>query len=194
MNLIIRYILIVILIPSACKNYIEKETANFQYSNIKIEDSLQTLIAVSNEEFIEYGSDIAFVSLNGDTAIAFGDFAYFGTDTLQYYANVLYKEDSVLRPVGIDRYGSILFDVFLFDNGPDYYSEGLVRVERNGLVGYANEKGEIVIPCKYEYASSFQNGLAEVTFKSRFYLDGDEHKRVESDEWFKIDKSGKRLD
>jgi hypothetical protein len=33
----------------------------------------------------------------------------------------------------------MLFDLVPFDNGPDEFHEGLVRVSRNGKMGYANK-------------------------------------------------------
>ncbi|WP_282126266.1 WG repeat-containing protein [Marinifilum flexuosum] len=61
-------------------------------------------------------------------------------------------------------------------------------------MGYANEYGQIVIPCIYAFAKPFVNGEAEVAFRAKEYLDVDEHKRVESDEWFTIDRKGNRVD
>ncbi len=181
----------------SCRNYIERELTNYQYHDIENSDAvlLEPLIAVTNEEYLQYGSNVAFVNIQGDTIMPFGKFAYFGTDTLRYYANVLiHPNDSTYgRTVGVNRNGDILFDLVWFDNGPDYFNEGLTRVERNGKMGYANEKGEVVIPCQYAYARWFENGVAEVTFEAKEFRDLDEHLRVESDSWFEIDKHGNRI-
>ena len=59
-------------------------------------------------------------------------------------------------------------------------------------MGYASKYGKVVIPCVYDYARWFENGKAEVTFEAEIYLDMEEHKRVESDEWFEIDKKGNK--
>ncbi|MDW3195007.1 MAG: WG repeat-containing protein [Cytophagales bacterium] len=188
--------LTIFLVLFSCRNYIEQEQTNYEYHNIKISDTveLEPLIAVTNEEYLQYGSNVAFVNIQGDTIIPFGNFAYFGTDTLNFFANVLlHPNDSTYgRWVGIDRNENILFDLVSFDNGPDYFNEGLTRVLRNGKMGYANEKGEVVIPCQYAFAKWFQNGVAEVTFEAKQYRDVDEHLRVESDSWFEIDKQGNR--
>lgn len=40
------------------------------------------------------------------------------------------------------------------------FSEGLAAVKKDGQFGYINTKGELVIPCQYQYASSFKEGLA----------------------------------
>ena len=44
----------------------------------------------------------------------------------------------------------------------DNVGDGLVPVEKNGLCGFINLKGEIVIPCKYKHINSFSEGLAKV--------------------------------
>lgn len=181
----------------SCRNSIEQEQTNYEYHDIQISDNVRIdpLIAVTNEEYIQYGSNVAFVNIQGDTIISFGNFAYFGTDTLNFYANVLlHPNDSTYgRWVGIDRNENVLFDLVSFDNGPDYFNEGLTRVQRNGKMGYANNKGEVVIPCQYAFAGWFENGIAKVTFEAKQYRDLDEHLRVESDSWFNIDKQGNRI-
>ena len=49
------------------------------------------------------------------------------------------------KVVAIDRNERILFEAYLFDNGPDYTSEGLFRIIHDGKIGFANENGEVVI-------------------------------------------------
>lgn len=40
------------------------------------------------------------------------------------------------------------------------FSEGLAAVKKNEKFGFINTKGELVIPCQYQYAGSFKDGLA----------------------------------
>jgi hypothetical protein len=178
----------------SCRTYTEKEQTSNEYTDIVISDSIEEsiLYAVTDEENLEFGSKLAYVNMDQDTVIPFGRFAYFGTDTLRFYANVLISPDGISygRPVGINRKGEVLFDIVMYDNGPDYFSEGLIRVKRNGKMGYANEKGEVVIPCHYDFAKIFENGVAEVTFEAKEFQDLDGHPRVESDAWFEIDREG----
>jgi hypothetical protein len=42
------------------------------------------------------------------------------------------------------------------------FNEGIAVFIDNGKFGYINDKGEIIIPAQYDYASMFYNGLAEV--------------------------------
>jgi len=181
----------------SCREYIDKETTNYQYFDKPISDTISTekLKAVTDEEYLQYGVRVAFVNKKNDTIIPFGKYAYYGTDTLEFYANVIeHANDSTYgRQVAIDRNQNILFDIVMFDNGPEPFNDGLTRVLRNNKMGYSNKFGQIVIPCEYDYAKWFENGKAEVTYNAKEYLDLDEHRRVESDEWFEIDKKGKKL-
>lgn len=40
------------------------------------------------------------------------------------------------------------------------FSEGLAAVKKNDKFGFINTKGELVIPCQYQYAGQFKEGLA----------------------------------
>lgn len=195
---IVIYIGIALLISLSCQQSIKREMTDYKYHDIQDSDiiSPDTLIAVTDEEYLQYGSRVSYVDLNRDTIIPFGHFAYFGTDTLVHFANVLeHPNDSTWgRQIGIDKNQNILFDIVMFDNGPESFNEGFIRVLRNGKMGFANRFGQIEIPCIYDYAKWFDNGQAEVTFKAKEYLDMEEHRRVESDEWFKIDRQGNKIE
>jgi hypothetical protein len=181
----------------SCRKYIDKEATNYQYFDKQISDTISTekLKAVTNEEYLQYGVEVAFLNENNDTIIPFGKYAYYGTDTLEFYANVIeHPNDSTYgRQIAIDRNQNILFDLVMFDNGPEPFNENLTRVLRNGKMGYANRFGQIIIPCEYDYVKWFENGKAEVTYNAKEYFDLDDHKRVESDEWFVIDKKGNKI-
>ena len=50
------------------------------------------------------------------------------------------------------------------------FKPGLSKVvNKNGKVGYVNEEGKEVVPCKYDEASSFDNGYAIVKIKTGEY-------------------------
>ena len=189
---------IALLIFSSCRQYIKREKTDYKYYNVQDSDKFSTdsLIAITDEEYLQYGSRVAYINSNGDTIIPFGHFAYFGTDTLIHFATVLEhpNETEFGRQIAIDPNQNILFDIVMFDNGPESFHDGLLRVLRNGKMGYANRFGQSVIPCIYDYAKWFDNGQSEVTFKAKEYIDMEEHRRVESDEWFKIDKQGNKIE
>lgn len=190
-------ILILLLILVSCREYIDREITNYKYFDVAESSRLKRadLIVITDEEYLQYGVSIAFVDSKGDTIIPFGKYAYFGTDSLIYYANVIeHPNDSTWgRKIAIDRSQNILFDIVMFDNGAEPFHEDLTRVLRNGKMGFANKYGQVTIPCIYDYAKQFENGRAEVTFKAATYLDMEEHLRVESKDWFEIDKTGRRI-
>ena len=147
------------------------------------------LIKVFNGDFDEIGVESGYVNISGDTIIALGKYFYCYTDTLKDFAIVLKKDGSC---VAIDKNDRELFNVFWVDNGPDYIREGLFRIIKNGKIGYANTKGEIVIEPQYDCAFPFKKGKAKVSYSCRTIMSG-EHKKWESLHWFYIDKKGRKI-
>lgn len=148
------------------------------------------LLKIINADFDEIGVESGYVNLNGDTIIPLGKYFYCYSDTLKEFAIVLTKEK---KCIAIDREENILFEVFWYDNGPDYFSEELFRIIKNGKIGFANRKGQIIIEPEYECATPFENGKSKVTFNCTLKKVG-EHWEMESNEWFFIDKAGKTLE
>ena len=72
--------------------------------------------------------------------------------------------DGVAPRLGfIDHDGRWLADAFVFDNGPDYFQEGLARiVDATGKVGFIARDGTIVIAPTFAGADSFCHGVAAV--------------------------------
>ena len=55
--------------------------------------------------------------------------------------------------VYINRAGRIVIrDVAFMDNAPDEFHHGLVRINRDGMWGYADPTGRIIVPVKYSCA------------------------------------------
>lgn len=182
----------------SCGQKSEKGATNYAYFDKSQTDTIakELLIAVTDEEYLQYGSRVAYLNTKGDTIIPFDRYAYLGTDTLTHYAIVIEfpKDSSYGRWIAIDRNQKTLYDIVSFDNGPEYFHEGLVRAKRNGKMGFANKYGQIVIPCEYDFAWWFKDGKAKVTFDAREIRDKyDDHTRIESDEWFYIDENGKKI-
>ena len=81
--------------------------------------------------------------------------------------------------------------VLTFDNGPDYFSEGLARIERAGRIGYINPELEVVIEPTYDFALPFSGGHAEVCNGCTFSVpDGDGHRSLVGGRWGCIDANG----
>ena len=166
---------------------------NDNSTELSIDDSLDSKTAdyylrVEDSEELYSG----YINLAGDTIIPIGKYETCLTDTFETYALVLTQK---YEWIGIDRDENKLYDVFIYDNGPDYIVEGLFRIEKEGKIGFANaQTGEIVIEPKYSFALPFENGRSQVTLEGEKKWDGEEHWFWDAEEWFFIDKNGKRLD
>lgn len=130
----------------------------------------------------------AYVSARGDTVIPFGRYPLCQTERFD-------KVALVLKPgvgwVGIDRQERVLFQAFIFDNGPDYPAEGVLRiVDAAGRIGYADSAtGRVVLAPRYEAAFPFARGRARVGQGCRMVRDG-EHSVWNCREWHDIDHHG----
>jgi hypothetical protein len=91
----------------------------------------------------------------------------------------------------MDERKTVLYDVFIYDNGPDYASEGLIRVVRNGKIGYADAQTyTLVIEPQFDCAFPFENGKAKVSTQCISVKVG-EYNEWQSDNWQFVDKKGK---
>jgi hypothetical protein len=126
----------------------------------------------------------------GELVIPLGKYAMCYTDTFRNYAVVLAYGKGM---VGIDRHEHVLYNVFIYDNGPDDPSDGLFRIKKGGQIGYADAPtGKVVIAPKFPCALPFENGKAKVSFDCKTKGDG-EHSAWISDHWFYVNKAGVRL-
>lgn len=89
----------------------------------------------------------------------------------------------------INTSGEILFRPFVYDNGPDYFSEGLARFVENGKIGFHNQGGEVIIEPAFDFAMPFSEGRAAVCKGCKKIMQG-EHSTMEGGEWGFIDKEG----
>lgn len=92
----------------------------------------------------------------------------------------------------IDRRGRKLLVPYLFDNGPDPFSQGLARFLKGGLIGYYDERAAVIIEARFDGAEPFQHGRARVCLGCGSVSDG-EHRRLVGGRWFHIDGEGKEL-
>ena len=82
----------------------------------------------------------------------------------------------------VDRDQRPVLRPFLYDNGPDYYEEGLARFVDNGKMGFHNEALHIVVPAVYDFAFPFENGEAKAGMNCTFHPIG-EHSSVSCQHW-----------
>jgi len=130
-----------------------------------------------------------FLNENGEEIIPAGKYVMSYSDTIYDYGIVM---DSTGRIWAITQTDSALFEVYNFDNGPDYIEEGLFRIVKDGLIGFANEAGEIIIEPQYQCAYPFENGSAQVAFECESTTEF-EMTKWESEHWFYIDQAGNSI-
>ena len=92
--------------------------------------------------------------------------------------------------VAYDKQGERLFVVFPFENGPDYPSEGLLRIVKKGKIGFADTSGKIVIRPRFTAVMPFHGGRAAFCKGCRIVHYG-EHSAWEGGKWGFIDRKGK---
>lgn len=90
------------------------------------------------------------------------------------------------------------YSIYRYDNGNDHISEGMVRIidNRSQKIGYATSSGKIIIPPQYAFGYPFKNGKAKVTYfgnETPVPNSNGEYHYWKSNDWFYIDKKGKRL-
>jgi WG containing repeat len=87
-----------------------------------------------------------------------------------------------------------LLQVVTFDNGADYFSEGLTRSVVRGKIAYFDSKFLRVIPPKYDWGWPFEARRALVCIGCKpGKSDEDGHGSVDGGRWGFIDKSGKEI-
>lgn len=137
-----------------------------------------------------WSSPCGYANSKGEIIIPIGKYKYCFSDSLKNFA-IIMDQDNICK--AIDRNMKVLYEVKWYDNGPDFVSDGLFRIIVDGKTGYANEEGEIVIPPLYACTNPFEDGKAQVTLTCELIKDG-EYTRMESKEWFYIDKKGKKVE
>ena len=80
-----------------------------------------------------------------------------------------------------------------YDNGADYFKEGLVRyIDSTGKFGFMDKRLLVVIPPLYTFAYPFEAGHAKVCIgcQSKKTADG-EHSSMEGGRWMILSRNGK---
>lgn len=103
------------------------------------------------------------------------------TKTIEFYFLPEVQKADFSKPVTAfgavyNRKGEFLYNPLFFDNGPDYWNNGVRRFVENGKIGFVNEKGEKVIAAKYDFATPFDDGYALVSLgnlKKNYFAGGE---------------------
>jgi WG containing repeat len=65
--------------------------------------------------------------------------------------------------LGISQKNEIVLVPYIYDNGPDYVEEGLMRYVENNKIGFANSAGKKIIPAQFDFVTPFKKGKANYT-------------------------------
>ncbi|MDR1199790.1 MAG: WG repeat-containing protein [Prevotellaceae bacterium] len=160
------------------------------YSNAKPQTDYLYRIDDMTEGVYELGvTKCGYVNEKGDTVIPL---IYVGCyiDTIKAIGIVKSVKDGF---IGIDKSGNKLFKILIFDNGPDYISEGLFRIiDDDEKVGFADMDGNIVISPQFEVALPFKNGFAAVCVGGyKETVEPDSRSHYVGGKYGFIDKAGK---
>nr|WP_321288280.1 WG repeat-containing protein [uncultured Sunxiuqinia sp.] len=167
-----------------------KKECNREYADLIVSEGQDKLFMVSTDKQFRFDSPCAFVNEKGDTVIPYGKYHIW--DSVNFYTYAIVKSPDGI--VGINRKGEIMFDAYLWGDAQlEDISEGLFRIKRNGKIGYANEDGEIIIPCQFECAEQFKNRQAKVTLECDYKNNEIDQIEMKSDNWFYIDKKGNKI-
>ncbi len=92
-----------------------------------------------------------------------------------------------------DRKGNFLYRPFFYDNGADYFSEGVRRFVKNGKVGFADRNGKVIIEAVHDFASPFHYGYAAYCNGCDSEKTEDEHRAIIGGIWGVMDSKGKTV-
>lgn len=93
----------------------------------------------------------------------------------------------------INGKGEVLARPFIYDNGPDYFQEGLARFVENQKIGFLNENGQKRIPAGFDFARPFNSGLSAACMGCKekpFTTESGEHMQMVGGKWGFINKKG----
>ena len=150
------------------------------------------------DDILEYQYDpvadkgIGFANSKGEIVIPADRFGHVYESRLDKITFVLFN-DGPKGIYAINRKGEPLFEVFCFDNGPDYVQERVFRILKDGKMGFANMDGEVVITPQFDFACPFlEHGYALFNEGGKFVVTDTHcnHRSWQGGKWGLINKKG----
>lgn len=178
------------LVSIANFNTIEPDCNKPQTKTVSnnLDTNANLLLLIHEGEPYELGIPCGYVNSWGDTIVPIGKYPICWSDSSSCFVVVSNSRGHL----ALDLKGNEMYEVFNYDNGPDEISDGLFRIVIDGKIGYADERGKIVIPPQFECTTPFEDGKARVAYECTLEADG-EHQVMNSNHWFEIDKTGNRI-
>lgn len=126
------------------------------------------------------------------------------TETIEFYGRFEGQEFDLSKPAipagtVYSRNGDFLYQAQLFDNGPDYWAEGVRRYVENGKMGFVDQSGYKITQALWDFALPFNYGYAEVMEGNlkKVYDSSGEHWTIGSDApivTYLINQKGERIE
>ncbi len=153
-------------------------------------------IYAHGKDSLEWFEPVCYLNAEGDTIVPFSrGYDYQNWDEIGRMGLVHRGPDPYCF-MAINHKGEELFQVFiLLDGSPDCIGDGLFRIVSgpDEKIGYADTLGNVVIKPQFAYGSPFRYGRAKVTMKGGWDKSHPEAWIWKSDDWFFIDRSGRRI-
>lgn len=135
------------------------------------------------------------ISLTFSAALGARDITKYHRDQVGAVTWSRYGIAHIITPdgwVAIDRKRRVKYRPFLYDNGPDYYVEGLMRFIEGDKIGFVNEAGKKVIRAQFDFVYPFEKGKARFC-QSCLFIDSGEHSMPDTNTgvWGTVDKKGR---
>lgn len=165
-------ILSVSVLLLACQNTVNKVSAHHQYHTDRHQS--QAIYYFEQSGFVGVKTDDGKVIIEPNYSnIKAYDYQFaISTPYIELWGEGIldnfmenYPKNTLSYPAGVvfDRQGNFLYRPLAFDNGSDYWQEGVRRyVNDKAEVGFVDELGNIIISAKYQYVSPFNYGYAQV--------------------------------
>jgi hypothetical protein len=150
------------------------------------------LVRIFEGEAYEMGAPCGYRNQQTEIVVPIGKYGICWTDTIYTFGIVADEALTGGAFLAIDTQGEPLYEVYTYDNGPDWIQEGLFRMMNDGKIGYADADGVIQIEPQFACAEQFQDGVARVAIDCELVPDG-EYMRMESEAWFYIDTNGNKV-
>lgn len=152
------------------------------------EKKIDTLYRYTTDKYYEPGSPCGYKDIKGEIIFPEGKYNECFSKYFIEWAAVSINN----RTIGINKDEKELFEIYSYDNSIDYFENGLFRIIKDSLIGFANGNAKIVIPAIYKGAFPFKNGKAKVSFNCQASKKNNIDKK-ECVTWFYIDKKGNTI-
>lgn len=150
--------------------------------------SKDNLVGVKNKKG-EIIIPAQFINLTG---VKNGEFVKSVNNTIFFDSSLANKSEVEKNSWGVvfDEKGNLLYQPYSYDNGADYFSEGVRRFVKNGKIGFVDRNAKITIEPEHDFVSPFNYGYASFCDGCDWEKTNDEHKAIVGGTWGVMNTKG----